>query len=91
MGLSIFALIILLVLLASGIAVWVLLGIMPGRIAKSRNHPQAEAINVCGWFGAITMGLLSPLAYIWAYTKPNVQGTTQPEQPAKESKWEASS
>ena len=92
MGLSIFALLILLVLLAAGIGVWILLGMMPGRIAKSRNHPQAEAINVCGWFGAITMGILSPLAYIWAYTKPEAQGaTSQPGQSTKENTGEASS
>ena len=42
----------------------------PGRIARKRNHPQAEAINVCGWWGAITLGILSPLAFIWAYTRP---------------------
>ncbi|MCK5354117.1 MAG: DUF3302 domain-containing protein, partial [Methyloprofundus sp.] len=39
--------------------------------AQSRNHPQAEAINVCGWFGAITMGILSPVAFIWAYMIQN--------------------
>ena len=43
---------------------------LPGRIARSRHHPQAEAIHICGWLGALTMGILSPIAYIWAYTKP---------------------
>ena len=69
-GLDIFALIVLLVLLATAVAVWVILGIYPGRIARERNHPQAEAIAVCGWWGVITMGLLLPVAWIWAYTKP---------------------
>ena len=68
-GLDLFALFVLLILLASGIAAWVILGMLPGRIARSRMHPQAEAINICGWFGALTMGILSPVAYIWAYTK----------------------
>lgn len=66
--LSYFALIILIILLATAIAVWMIVGMLPGRIARSRNHPQADAINVCGWWGVITMGLLSPLAFIWAYT-----------------------
>jgi len=74
---DIFALIILLVLLVVGIAVWVILGMMPGRIARSRNHPQAEAINMCGWWGVLTMGLLMPLAYIWAYTNPQSGSMTQ--------------
>jgi hypothetical protein len=41
----------------------------PGKIARQRNHPQAEAIAVCGWWGVITFGLLLPVAWIWAYTK----------------------
>ena len=72
-ALDIFALIVLIVLAAAVIAIWVILGMMPGRIARERNHPQAEAINVCGWWGVITMGLLLPLAWIWAYTKPRRQ------------------
>jgi fatty acid desaturase len=69
-GLDIFALIVLIILIAAVVGGWALLGMMPGKIARKRNHPQAEAINMCGWWGAITMGILSPLAYIWAYTKP---------------------
>ena len=69
-GLDIFSLIVLLILVIAAVAIWAILGIMPGRIAKQRNHPQAEAINVCGWWGVLTLGILLPLAYIWAYTKP---------------------
>ena len=64
-----FALFVLLVLAASVLAVWVILGMMPGRIARSRNHPQADAIAVCGWWGVITMGILLPVAFVWAYTR----------------------
>jgi len=67
-GLDIFALIVLIVLIICGLAVWAMLGMYPGKIARQRNHPQADAINVCGWWGAITMGLLTPVAFIWAYT-----------------------
>ena len=52
--------------------------ILPGRIARQRNHPQADAIAVCGWCGAITLGILSPLAFIWAYTNPQASLTGQP-------------
>ena len=69
-GLDIFALIILLVLLVTAVAVWLILGMYPGKIARERNHPQAEAIAVCGWWGAVTLGILSPLAFVWAYTNP---------------------
>lgn len=63
-----FALVVLFILLGTVLSVWIGLGMAPGRIARKRNHPQADAINVCGWFGVITMGLLIPLAFIWAYT-----------------------
>jgi hypothetical protein len=70
MLLDYFALAVLVILFAAGVVIWVLLGIMPGRIARDRNHPQADAIRVCGWWGILTMGLLLPLAYIWAYSNP---------------------
>ena len=61
--------IVLLFLLAFAV---VLLGLivglatLPGSIAKSRNHPQADAINICGWLGPPT-GVLWVLAVVWAY------------------------
>ena len=74
-GLDIFALIVLIVLTLCGLAVWVLIAIYPGKIAMQRNHPQADAINVCGWWGALTLGILTPIAFIWAYTNPSVELT----------------
>ena len=70
-GMTYFALIVLLVLIAAIVVIWVVLGMMPGKIARQRNHPQADAINMCGWWGVITMGLLLPVALIWAYTNPS--------------------
>lgn len=67
--LDFFALLVLLVLLVALFAGLVLLGFMPGHIARSRNHPQSDAIAVCGWWGVITLGILLPIAYIWAYTR----------------------
>lgn len=72
-----FALAVLIIIFAAVVAAWVLLGIMPGRIARERNHPQADAINVCGWMGVLTMGLLLPLAYIWAYSNPRWRDAEQ--------------
>ena len=46
------------------------LGNLPGSIARSRGHPQAEAINICGWMGIITL-VLWPIALVWAYLVPN--------------------
>ena len=66
--LNIFALFVLIVLLVAAVASLVALAILPGRIARQRKHPQADAIRVCGWWGVLTLGILLPLAYIWAYT-----------------------
>jgi hypothetical protein len=41
-------------------------GGLPGAIARARNHPQADAVNMCGWMGIITL-VLWPLALVWAY------------------------
>ncbi len=70
-GMSIFALVILIILLVAAVAVWAALAILPGRIARSRNHSKADAIAVCGYWGALTLGLLMPIAFIWAYTESN--------------------
>ncbi len=47
--LDIFALIVMAILLAMVIWLVVLLGSMPGNIARKRGHPQTEAIQVLGW------------------------------------------
>src|SRR5262249_51888891 len=58
------------VLLAVAVIIVVTLGQLPGQVAQKRGHPQAAAINVTSWLGIITLGLLWPLALIWAFLKP---------------------
>ena len=70
MGLNIFALVVLIVLLAAVLVIAALVGAAPGRIARQRNHPQADAINVCGWLGLITLGVPWVVAMVWAYARP---------------------
>ena len=74
-----FALAVLLILATAAVVTWVILGIMPGRIARDRNHPHADAISVCGWWGVLTMGLLLPIAYIWAYSNPRWRDAARPD------------
>ena len=71
--LDVFALVVLLLLGAAAVAILAVLGMMPGRIARNRNHPQTAAVTACGWWGLITMGILLPVAYIWAYYNPRWQ------------------
>ena len=68
-GLDIFAAIVLLLMIATAVAVLVLLAMMPGKIAAQRNHSHAEAVKVAGWLGMLT-GIIWILAMIWAYIKP---------------------
>lgn len=42
---DIFAWIVLLILVASGIAIFFIAGSLPGHIAKSRGHPWAQAVT----------------------------------------------
>ncbi len=73
MVLDIFALVVFGVLIAFVIFLVVKLGPLPGNIARKRGHPQADAINVLGWIGVVTLGLAWPLALIWAYTRSGEQ------------------
>ena len=85
-GLDIFALIVIIVLAATCLGIWAILGAYPGKIARDRNHPQADAIAMCGWWGVITMGLLTPLAFIWAYSNTGytLRGNPKGEPAAEE-------
>ena len=60
----------LLVILAVAIWIVVTLGAMPGKIAAQKQHPQADAINILGWIGIITLGVGWFVAIVWAYSKP---------------------
>ena len=44
--------------------------VLPEKIAEKRNHPQAQAIKVLCFLSLIFGGLLWPLAWLWAYSKP---------------------
>ncbi|WP_261616126.1 DUF3302 domain-containing protein [Microbaculum marinisediminis] len=68
-GLDIFAWIVLGVLLIAALVIWFVLAMLPGRIARARQHPQADAVNVAGWLGALFGGIFWPLALVWAFYK----------------------
>jgi hypothetical protein len=68
--LDIFSLVILLLLVGVGIWLVVLLGTLPGNIAREAGHPQTEAITFLSWMGLLTMGVAWFAALVWAKTKP---------------------
>jgi len=44
--------------------------ILPEKIAERRGHPQFEAIRTLCLLSLVFGGLLWPIAWLWAYTKP---------------------
>ena len=58
--------IILFILITIGALVFIELAGMPGRDARKRNHPKAEAISILGWLG-LPLGVFGWLAaMVWA-------------------------
>ncbi len=53
-----------------GITLFLLVHIMPEKIAEKKNHPQAQAIKTLCLLSLFFGGLLWPLAWLWAYSKP---------------------
>lgn len=53
-----------------GIAIFLLIHILPEKIAEHKQHPQAKAIQCLCLLSLVFGGLLWPLAWLWAYTKP---------------------
>jgi hypothetical protein len=62
--------VILVVLFLIGIWVYVELAKFPGKKAREREHPQAEAISVLSWVGLLFGGVPWLIALVWAYTRP---------------------
>jgi hypothetical protein len=67
---TVLALFIIFVVPAVLIVLFWLVHILPEQIAHKRNHPQFEAIRTLCLLSLVFGGLLWPLAWIWAYTKP---------------------
>jgi hypothetical protein len=44
--------------------------ILPEKIAEQRGHPQADAIKTLCLLSLVFGGLLWPIAWLWAYSKP---------------------
>jgi hypothetical protein len=68
--LDVMTLAIILVVVASTVFFAILLAGLPGKIARGRSHPQADAVNVAGYLSMLTLFTLWPAALIWAYCKP---------------------
>src|SRR4026209_1686455 len=52
------------------IGVFLLVHILPEKVAEKRRHPQLGAIKCLCFLSLCFGGLLWPIAWLWAYTKP---------------------
>jgi hypothetical protein len=57
---------------AVAIAAFWIVHVLPERIAEKRHHPQKQAIHVLCLLSLFFGGMLWPIAWLWAYTKPVV-------------------
>ena len=83
-GIDIFAWIVFVVIIVSIVYVFVVLAMLPGKKAKARGHPYAEAINAAGWLGLLlTAGVFWALALVWALAWPKREASTLEERVAE--------
>ena len=67
---SVLAWVVLIFAPVIGIAVFLLIHILPEKVAEKRHHPQLDAIKTLCLLSLFFGGLLWPLAWLWAYSKP---------------------
>jgi cytochrome bd-type quinol oxidase subunit 2 len=53
-----------------GIVVFWLVHVLPEKFAEKRHHPQKDAITVLCLLSLAFGGLLWPIAWLWAFTRP---------------------
>jgi hypothetical protein len=67
---TVIAWIVLCVVPIGAIILFWLVHVMPEKIAEKRHHPQKEGITTLCLLSLVFGGMLWPLAWLWAYTKP---------------------
>ena len=67
---NVLAVIVIILVPIIGIVVFWMVHVLPEKIAHKRQHPQQEAIQVLCLLSLVFGGMLWPLAWLWAYSKP---------------------
>ena len=67
---DILALAVLFIVPAVVIVLFWVVHVLPEKIAHKRHHPQVEGITTLCLLSLVFGGLLWPLAWLWAFTKP---------------------
>jgi hypothetical protein len=61
---------VLIVMPVAFIALFWIVHVLPEKIAAKRHHPNKDAIHVLCLLSLVFGGLLWPIAWLWAYTRP---------------------
>jgi len=61
---------VIIVMPIAGIVLFWMVHVLPEKIAHKRHHPQRDAIQTLCLLSLVFGGLLWPIAWLWAYTKP---------------------
>jgi CBS domain containing-hemolysin-like protein len=64
------AIIVLCVVPVGAIVIFWLVHILPEKVAEKRHHPQKDAITTLCLLSLVFGGLLWPIAWLWAYSRP---------------------
>ena len=67
---NVIALIVIVIVPVVLITLFWMVHVLPEKIAHKRHHPQRDAIHVLCLLSLVFGGLLWPLAWLWAYSKP---------------------
>jgi hypothetical protein len=62
--------IVIIIVPVIGVAVFWMVHVLPEKVAHKRHHPQKDAIQVLCLLSLVFGGLLWPLAWLWAFSKP---------------------
>ncbi len=64
------AIVVLIVVPVVVLVVFWIVHILPEKVAEKRHHPQKDAINTLCVLSLFFGGLLWPIAWLWAYSRP---------------------
>jgi CBS domain containing-hemolysin-like protein len=67
---DVLAIVVLCIVPIGAIVIFWLVHVLPEKIAEKRHHPQQEAITTLCLLSLVFGGMLWPVAWLWAYTKP---------------------
>ena len=61
---------VIIIMPIAGIVLFWMVHVLPEKIAHKRHHPQRQAIQTLCLLSLVFGGLLWPIAWLWAYTRP---------------------